>query len=45
MIPLTATVLAIHFTESKVRYDLRIWLDDDMETRIYNVDGVFVSPT
>jgi hypothetical protein len=44
MEPLMATVLAVHFTESKVRYDLRIWLDDDLETRIYNVDSVFVSP-
>lgn len=41
---LTATVCGVHFYIGKVKYDLTIWLDDDQETRIYNVDSVFVSP-
>ena len=40
---LTATVRGIHFYKGKVKYDLAIWLDDNTETRIYNVDSAFVS--
>jgi hypothetical protein len=42
--PLTGTIQGVHFFEGKVKYDVAIWLDDDSSTRIYNVDGVFVSP-
>lgn len=48
-IPFVATVRAVHFTVSKVKYDLDLWLSDgsvdnpEFETRIYNVDSVFVS--
>lgn len=41
----TSTVNAIHFTESKVRYDLDVWINKDggnSSTRIYNVDSCFV---
>lgn len=48
--PLTATVRCVHFYIGKVKYDLGIWLGDgtvddpEYETRIYNVDSVFVTP-
>lgn len=48
--PLTATVRGVHFYIGKVKYDLGLWLGDgsvgnpEYETRIYNVDSVFVSP-
>lgn len=47
--PITCTVRGIHFYSSKVKYDLGLWLGDgsvdnpETETRIYNVDSVFVS--
>lgn len=46
MLPLTATVTGVHFYIGKVKYDLAIWVGDggNDETRIYNVDSVFVSP-
>ena len=46
--PFTATVRAVHFTPSKVKYDLGLWLGDgtvddpERETRIYNVDSIFL---
>lgn len=45
----TATIRGVHFFKSKVKYDLGLWLGDgstnnpEIETRIYNVDSVFVS--
>lgn len=48
--PLTATVRGVHFYPGKVKYDLGLWLGDgsvdnpEYESRIYNVDSVFVSP-
>lgn len=48
--PLVATVRGIHFYPGKVKYDLGLWLGDgsvdnpETETRIYNVDSVFVEP-
>ncbi len=41
----TSTIRSVHFTKSKVRYDIDIWLDTDggnSSTRIYNVDSCFV---
>ncbi len=49
-LPLIATVRCVHFTVSKVKYDLGLWLGEggvdnaDTETRIYNVDSIFVTP-
>jgi hypothetical protein len=42
--PLTATVRGVHFYPGKVKYDLGVWSTDDTntETRIYNVDSIFV---
>lgn len=46
--PIHATVRCVHFTASKVKYDLGLWLGDgtvdspEYETRIYNVDSAFV---
>ncbi len=48
--PLICTVRCVHFTVSKVKYDLGLWLGDgtvdypEFETRIYNVDSNFVKP-
>ncbi len=48
--PITATVRGVHFYIGKVKYDLGLWLGDgtvdnpEYETRIYNVDSVFVTP-
>lgn len=48
--PLIATVRGVHFYIGKVKYDLGLWLGDgsvdnpETETRIYNVDSVFVTP-
>ena len=44
MLPLTVTVRTVHFTLSKVKYDVDVWLPDDTTTRIYNVDSVFLTP-
>lgn len=47
--PITCTVRGIHFYSSKVKYDLGLWMGDgtvdnpEFETRIYNVDSVFLS--
>lgn len=47
--PIYATVRCVHFTASKVKYDLGLWLGDgtvdspEYETRIYNVDSAFVT--
>lgn len=49
-IPFNATVRGVHFFPGKVKYDLGLWLGDgsvdnpEYETRIYNVDSVFVTP-
>lgn len=48
--PIIATVRGVHFFIGKVKYDLGLWLGDgtvddpEYETRIYNVDSVFVTP-
>ena len=48
--PLTCTVRGVHFYIGKVKYDLGLWLGDgtvdspEYETRIYNVDSVFLTP-
>lgn len=44
MLPLTCTVRTVHFTKSKVKYDVDIWLPDDTTTRAHNVDSVFIVP-
>lgn len=47
--PFTATVICVHFTVSKVKYDLGLWIGEgtvdnpEYETRIYNVDSAFVT--
>ena len=49
-VPFTAVIRGIHFYNSKVKYDVGIWLGDgsvdsiEEETRIYNVDSYFVRP-
>jgi DNA-binding transcriptional regulator WhiA len=49
--PITATVRGIHFYRDKTKYDLGLWLGDgsvddpERETRIYNVDSEFVTPS
>lgn len=46
--PIMATVRGVHFYPGKVKYDLGLWLGDGSvddpkyESRIYNVDSVFV---
>jgi hypothetical protein len=49
--PITATIRAVHFYPGKVKYDLGLWLgapsmggDLEEETRVYNVDSIYVSP-
>lgn len=48
--PITATVRGIHFYPGKIKYDLGLWLGDgtvdnpEYESRIYNIDSIFVSP-
>lgn len=37
-----ATVIAVHFTVSKVKYDLEIRFYGDHKTRIYNIDSILV---
>jgi len=37
-----ATVIAVHFTISKVKYDLEIRFYGEHVTRIYNVDSILV---
>jgi hypothetical protein len=45
---LNATVRGVHFYRGKVKYDLGLWLGDgsvddpETETRIYNIDSVYV---
>lgn len=40
----TAKVIAVHFTISKVRYDLELKFagEEEESTRIYNIDSCFV---
>jgi hypothetical protein len=46
--PINATVRGIHFYRGKVKYDLGLWLGDgsvddpETETRIYNIDSIYV---
>lgn len=48
--PILATVRCVHFSINKVKYDLGLWLGDgtvdnpEYESRIYNVDSMFVTP-
>lgn len=42
MEPLTCTIRTVHFTKSKVKYDVDIWLPGKTSTRVYNVDSVFL---
>lgn len=50
MPPITVTVRGVHFYKGKVKYDLGLWLGEgtvdspEFESRIYNVDSVFVVP-
>lgn len=37
-----ATITAVHFTESKVKYDLEIEFYGDYTTRVYNIDSILV---
>lgn len=37
-----AVITAIHFTESKVKYDLQLNFSGEYSTRIYNVDSILV---
>lgn len=37
-----AKVLAVHFTVSKVKYDLEIPIYGESPTRMYNIDSCFV---
>jgi hypothetical protein len=39
--PMTATVVAVHFYEGKIKYDLNLWIGD-YSTRIYNIDSCYV---
>lgn len=38
-----AHVVAVHFTNSKVKYDLEVKFAGDFSTRIYNVDSILIS--
>jgi hypothetical protein len=38
----TAKVIAVHFYEGKVKYDLRLNVGNNESTRIYNVDSYYV---
>lgn len=46
---INATVRGVHFYRGKVKYDLGLWLGDgsvddpEAETRVYNVDSIFVT--
>lgn len=47
MAVMLGTVVGVHFYVGKVKYDLELHLkvgDEEMATRIYNVDSVFVEP-
>jgi hypothetical protein len=37
-----ATILAVHFYQGKVKYDLEVPIFDEPPTRIYNIDSIFV---
>jgi hypothetical protein len=45
---ITATIGGVHFYRGKVKYDLGLWLGDgsaddpETETRIYNIDSIYV---
>lgn len=43
MMPLTCTIRTVHFTASKVKYDVDVWLPDNTSTRIHNIDSVFLT--
>lgn len=40
-----AEILAVHFYENKVKYDLDLLFVENQRSRIYNVDSVLVLPT
>ncbi len=45
LVRLPATVQGVHFYNTKVKYDLSLWLGETARngsTRIYNVDSYFV---
>jgi hypothetical protein len=42
--PYKANVIAVHFYEGKVKYDLSIPIYNEPPTRIYNIDSCFVLP-
>lgn len=42
---IVSEIHAVHFYESKVRYDLIVFGNDGQKTRIYNIDSAFVSKT
>ena len=40
---ITATINGIHFFKSCIKYDLKLWLKNGEETRIYNVEEKFLT--
>ena len=40
----TGKITAVHFTNSKVKYDVELIFAGDFVSRIYNVDSVLVQP-
>jgi len=40
---ITATIQGIHFYKNNVKYDLKLWLKNGEETRIYNVEEKFLT--
>lgn len=42
--PFKAEIIAVHFYEGKVKYDLNLPTHDGPPTRIYNIDSCFVLP-
>lgn len=40
---ITADVIAVHFYEGKVKYDLNLLFNGNMSSRIYNVDSALVT--
>lgn len=39
----TGRVIAVHFTQSKVKYDVELIFAGDFASRVYNVDSILVS--
>ncbi len=40
----TGKIIAVHFTNSKVKYDVELIFAGDFTSRIYNIDSVLVQP-